>query len=162
MKKMSKAFKFTDADIEILKKDKYKAVWMGLLTMGLRISELKQLDYDTCLSNEILQIKSSKGSNSKIVKLTSLFKDALSTVNKETWDYYKQIDRTVYNRRLKRLLNRVGGVSTHSFRKTIANKYYIKYNDILRVKNILGHKSLSSTSYYLESNYIIDSDEVFI
>ena len=132
-----------------------------MLTMGLRISELPQLDYDTCLKYDTINIKSAKGSNSKVIKLSTTFKQYLGEINKEKWNKLKSLNRVGYNKRLKKLLNKGLGVSTHSFRKTIAYECYKKYNDILRVKNILGHKSLSSTSYYLESNFINDGEEYF-
>lgn len=156
-----KAIKFTESDIKILLNDKYKSVWVAMLTMGLRISELKQLEYEACLKYENINIKSAKGSNSKVVKVSQTFKQYLSEINKEKWDKLKSNSRFGYNKRLKKLLNKNMGVSTHSFRKSIAYECYKKYNDILRVKNILGHKSLSSTSYYLDSNFINDGDEYF-
>ena len=57
------------------------------------------------------------------------------------------------------LLNQSYCISCDHIKKL--NEDYKKYNDILRVKNILGHKSLSSTSYYLDSNFINDGDEYF-
>lgn len=45
------------------------------------------------------------------------------------------------------------GLSTHCFRKRIAKDVYEKSNfDIMAVKDVLGHASLTSTSAYLQGN----------
>ncbi len=48
------------------------------------------------------------------------------------------------------------GYSAHTFRHTAASLYFKKTGDILVVKNILGHKSISSTEIYLH----IDNQEL--
>jgi len=42
-----------------------------------------------------------------------------------------------------------GKVTTHSMRKTVANKVYSATNDLMLVKEVLGHKNLATTQQYL-------------
>ena len=47
-----------------------------------------------------------------------------------------------------------GKLATHTLRKTFAQRLYQKCNDIFMVKEMLGHKNVSTTQAYIGVNYI--------
>jgi len=63
-----------------------------------------------------------------------------------------RLSRVQAHRILKKAYERAGitgKVTTHSMRKTVANKVYSATNDLMLVKEVLGHKNLSTTQQYL-------------
>ena len=63
------------------------------------------------------------------------FKAAL----RRAWGYHK---KTVFGARFK--------IGLHGLRHTYAMRFFKKYNDIIMLKHVLGHKSLASTQRYVE------------
>lgn len=53
-----------------------------------------------------------------------------------------------------------GKIATHSLRKSFAQRVYEQSNDIYLVKELLGHKSVSTTQQYLGVNYADARDAV--
>ncbi len=47
-----------------------------------------------------------------------------------------------------------GKLATHTMRKTFAQRLYDKCNDIYMVKELLGHKNVSTTQAYIGVNYV--------
>ena len=47
-----------------------------------------------------------------------------------------------------------GKLATHTMRKTFAQRLYDKCNDIYVVKELLGHKNVSTTQAYIGINYV--------
>jgi len=63
-----------------------------------------------------------------------------------------RLSRVQVHRILKAAYERAfltGNVTTHSMRKTVANTVYSATSDLFVVKEILGHKNLSTTQQYL-------------
>lgn len=63
-----------------------------------------------------------------------------------------RLSRVQVHRILKEAYERAfltGNVTTHSMRKTVANAVYSATGDLFVVKEILGHKNLSTTQQYL-------------
>ena len=53
-----------------------------------------------------------------------------------------------------------GKIATHSLRKSFAQRVYEQSNDIYLVKELLGHKNVSTTQQYLGVNYADARDAV--
>ena len=63
-----------------------------------------------------------------------------------------RLSRVQVHRILKKVYQKAGltgKVTTHSMRKTVANKVYSATGDLLVVKEVLGHKNLATTQQYL-------------
>ena len=53
-----------------------------------------------------------------------------------------------------------GKLATHTLRKTFAQRVYQKCNDIFIVKELLGHRNVSTTQTYIGINYVTARDAV--
>ena len=53
-----------------------------------------------------------------------------------------------------------GKLATHTLRKTFAQRVYQKCNDIFIVKELLGHRNVSTTQAYIGVNYVTVRDAV--
>lgn len=132
---------------------------VGLMfSAGLRISSLLLIDYTCISSNLVITIKQLKGSNTLYAQ-PIYFRDVWRSIYEKKLSPFALYDRFFFYRLFKRydlvLKNGVGRNDsvTHAPRKYLANEMYAVENDIEAAKNALGHKSSSSTKYYINENY---------
>ena len=132
------------------------------LQTGMRLSELKNINIkDIDFENKTIKIVG-KGNEERIVYLNKV---AINTIKKylDTRDYNKNESLFVNkdnNRLSRKTIENICGqafklanieeynYTTHTLRHTAATYIYKETKDILVVKNILGHKRLSSTEIY--------------
>ena len=132
---------------------------VGLMfSAGLRISSLLLIDYTCISSNLVITIKQLKGSNTLYAQ-PIYYRDVWRKVYENKLSPFSLYDRFFFYRLFKRydlvLKNGPGRNDsvTHSPRKYLANEMYAVDNDLDTAKNALGHKSASSTKYYINENY---------
>ena len=139
--------------------DKNIVAGVGLMfSAGLRISSLLMIDYNCISSNLVITIKQKKGSNT-IYAQPIYFREVWRTIYENKLSPFSLYDRFFFYRLFKRydlvLKNGTGRNDsvTHAPRKYLANELYSQENDIQVAKDALGHKSISSTKYYINENY---------
>ena len=132
---------------------------VGLMfSAGLRISSLLLIDYTCISSNLVITIKQLKGSNTLYAQ-PIYYRDVWRKVYDNKLSPFTLYDRFFFYRLFKRydlvLKNGAGRNDsvTHAPRKYLANEMYSVENDIQAAKSALGHKSSSSTKYYINENY---------
>jgi integrase len=151
------------------------AILQTLKETGIRIGELTQLtplDLDT--ERKTLSITPEKGSNPRILPISDKLITMLKNLPKDPRATYKTLFQPhkdtlrdyLCNQRkaiAKRLNNpRLKEISFHTLRHWKGTTEYHKTKDIIHVKTVLGHKSITSTLIYinLESAlYLTTSDE---
>jgi integrase len=74
--------------------------------------------------------------------------------NETWWKCYYRYWKELKNKSRKTKLVGDFGVSFHWIRTTRAIKFYKKYKDLMKVKNLLGHKSIQTTQRYVEEGEI--------
>ena len=171
----------TDEEIQnvydALESKRDKALFILGTRSGLRISELLSLtikdvtEYGQVGSQVTVAKKNTKGKvESKTLPLTETAKQVLSDYIEgrtnmseplfKSTKSNRAITRMQAHRILKGAFNALklsGKVATHSMRKSYARKVHVALgNDILKTQIALCHKSLSSTSSYLQ----VDKEEV--
>lgn len=139
------------------KKSKYAVVFGLMYELGLRHSELKRIDTSKLLSSGVVYITSSKGSNNQLRNISKPLLAQLRMVGLQKLNRLIGITLHGLNKALKSLLGGDLGVSTHSLRKTIAQQVYKATKDIMAVSKLLRHKTITSTQYYLNSLFDVDS-----
>lgn len=121
---------------------------------GARISDLLRVRRSDITQNLYVNIRQCKGSLPLVVKLSD---------NCEFWQQYRSgaftdisgFNKNYFYRLYKRfniqIYNGVGRNSsvTHVFRKELANEVFAASGEIVSAQSALGHKSSSSTMYYL-------------
>ena len=139
--------------------DKNIVAGVGLMfSAGLRISSLLMIDYTCISSNLVITIKQKKGSNT-IYAQPIYFREVWRSIYENKLSPFDLYDRFFFYRLFKRydlvLKNGAGRNDsvTHAPRKYLANEMYGPENDLEAAKNALGHKSISSTKYYVNENY---------
>ena len=139
--------------------DKTVVAGVGLMfSAGLRISSLLMIDYTCISSNLVITIKQKKGSNT-IYAQPIYYREVWRTIYENKLSPFGLYDRFFFYRLFKRydlvLKNGAGRNDsvTHAPRKYLANEMYSAQNDLEAAKNALGHKSISSTKYYVNENY---------
>lgn len=139
--------------------DKNLVAGVGLMfSAGLRISSLLLIDYTCISSNLVITIKQLKGSNTLYAQ-PIYYRDVWRKVYENKLSPFSLYDRFFFYRLFKRydlvLKNGVGRNDsvTHAPRKYLANELYSAENDLQVAKDALGHKSISSTKYYIDSNF---------
>ena len=135
------------------------AAGVGLMfSAGLRISSLLMIDYTCISSNLVITIKQKKGSNT-IYAQPVYFREVWRDIYENKLSPFELYDRFFFYRLFKRydlvLKNGTGRNDsvTHAPRKYLANELYSAENDIQVAKDALGHKSVSSTKYYVDANF---------
>ena len=139
--------------------DKNIVAGVGLMfSAGLRISSLLMIDYTCISSNLVITIKQLKGSNT-IYAQPIYYREVWRSIYENKLSPFRLYDRFFFYRLFKRYnLVKKNGVGrndsvTHAPRKYLANELYSAENDIQVARNALGHKSVSSTKYYIDSNF---------
>lgn len=146
---------------------KHKAILMLIYSAGLRVSEAANLmikDIDSC--NMTIKVRQGKG---KKDRFTILSEKLLATLRR----YYKQYKpvkwlfsgmvssnpittrtiQTVFKNKCSeaKILKDVG---VHCLRHSFATHLLEQGTDLVRIRNLLGHKSLKTTSIYLHTAQI--------
>lgn len=130
-----------------------------LIRTGMRGEELMRITYDDIdLRAQSLQIHAAKGSNDRVVPLK---KSVLNALNDRLRDapLFSGVKPSAIKKRLrislKRIMFKVLGqgyqdLSLHSLRASFALNIYSNAGfDLLLVKELLGHKKLESTMFYV-------------
>jgi integrase len=162
----------TEIDQLIASGSKKTATLLQLLKeTGARIGEaqnLKWTDLDTV--RKTIHITPEKGSNPRILPTSTKLIAMLNLIPKThelIFPTLKKSIRTNYdalrNRTALKLSNpRINQIKLHTFRHWKATMEYHKTKDIIKVKNILGHKEIKSTMKYINieaSIFLTESDE---
>lgn len=139
--------------------DKNIVAGVGLMfSAGLRISSLLMIDHTCISSNLVITIKQKKGSNT-IYAQPIYYREVWRSIYENKLSPFALYDRFFFYRLFKRydlvLKNGAGRNDsvTHAPRKYLANELYSAENDMQVAKEALGHKSISSTKYYINENF---------
>ncbi len=149
--------------ITTIKNPKYRSIFQLMYSSGLRISETTNLyvtDIDS--SRMLIRVRSGKGDKDRYVPLSNralidlrdyylLFRTKLFLFEGRTSD--KAISNRAIQHKLKKITKEfdIKDFTCHHFRHCFAVHSLEAGCDILEVKQLLGHSSLSSTSRYLQS-----------
>lgn len=150
----------TDAEVTAikgcLKTPEEVALFVLGIRTGFRISELLSLTWNDVGPDTVTVRRANmKGKHaSRTVPLHPEAKEALNLLRGITCgDKPFTLNRFQYHRRLKaatKAAGVVGRVSSHSMRKTLAQRVYIKSGkDLIATQRALGHKSPVATQHYL-------------
>lgn len=121
---------------------------------GIRINDLRRIERKNILSTGVIIVPQSKGSESLLCAIVEDrefwlgYKSGLYTdIKIFTYSFFYKL----YRRYGLSIYSETGGNSsvTHSARKSLARSLYSETNDISISQSALGHKSASSTMYYL-------------
>lgn len=143
---------------------KVKAICSLMYGSGLRVSEVRRLKYhDISRKNMQIYIRPSKSRHDRyaILSKTTL------TILTEYWKVYdkpmellfpntkgeKAISTQVVDYQIKLHLKRLGwseNLSAHSFRHAFGTHLYENGTDLLTIQKLLGHKSINSTTIYVQ------------
>lgn len=148
---------------------------------GFRVSELLSIKVSDCIQHDAIRDTLTvtrsrmKGKRaSRTIPLHSEAKRAIAhlileynlTPESYLFQSRKGINQPIeprqVNRILKAAVNRLGlagSISSHSMRKTLANRVYLASGkDIIATRDALGHSNSSSTSHYLAvSQEVVDA-----
>lgn len=145
---------------------KQKAMVAVMYSSGLRIGEVCHLRYeDINRTNMKVHILHSKNRQERFAPLSKYALDILTEYwfecDKPTgWLFPKQtdpdrpIDTFFLSRHIHEHEERLGWpkrITCHSFRHALGTHLYENGTDLLTIKSILGHKSLTSTTIYVHS-----------
>ena len=143
------------------------AILEMLYATGLRLSELLSINiYDIDRKNEMVKVMG-KGGKERIVPIGKValnsIESYLKKLGKSIRSSYedplfvnrkgKRLPKRTLQRRIKKYLEvTMGGGTVHTLRHTFATHLVNSGADILTVKELLGHSSLSSTQHYTRLN----------
>jgi integrase/recombinase XerD len=140
--------------------NKKTAAFLQLLKeTGMRRGEawsLRWIDFN--LENRTVRVTPEKGSNPRMLKISSKLTAMLKLVQQDKPKPFngslKHFARSYRRQRKKashKLQNqRINQITFHTFRHWKATMEYHRTKDILRVKQLLGHKSIQSTMLYTQ------------
>lgn len=151
-------------------------VLQTLKETGMRIGELTQLkpiDIDT--ERKVVSVTPEKGSNPRILPISdkliaminNLTRDPRATYDTVFQPHKDTLRGYLCNQRkaIAQKLNnpRLAKIGFHTLRHWKGTMEYHKIRDIMHVKTVLGHKSVTSTMIYinLESALFLQTDENF-
>ena len=121
------------------------------LQTGIRLSELANIKVeDINLMDQFIKING-KGGNQRQIYISNKTKEMIQEYLKEykPTEYLFGIKRREIQYIVTQAMKKLGiKGSTHTLRHTIATKMYEQTQDILLVKEFLGHKSIESTQLY--------------
>lgn len=138
-----------DIIIKAIKREDYKDAVRVMSCLGLRVSELNSYE----VKGEVIEVKG-KGEKKRKINIRLLGK-----VIDLDLKAIERVAKTPVNIAcLKVAINRLSkkspissGFSCHSFRHYFSHDYYAKSgNDILKLRDLLGHCSISITDHYLK------------
>lgn len=152
-----------------------KLLLVLLFSTGIRISEACALSYrDICRDNNVIRIRPGKGRRERLVPLTDEVLCSLTSYFRETSQLCRSQNAPVpgkdslifrfsdgmspanpnYLRRVFQRIVKQAGLeeqhyTPHSCRHFFALQVYLQKSDLIQVKELLGHHSLSATEVYL-------------
>ncbi|MCP3663639.1 MAG: tyrosine-type recombinase/integrase [Gammaproteobacteria bacterium] len=147
-----------------------RAIMEVMYATGIRLSELIHIEVDhVSLKDKVIQIRKGKGNKQRVVPLGNHAADCLKTYITQVRPWYvrkrikerllfiTQYGNPLTQGNLNGLLNRYrrqAGIkkstSPHMFRRTCATHLILKGVDIRYVQELLGHKYLRTTQYYIK------------
>ena len=143
------------------------AILETLYATGLRLSELLSLNIcDVDKNTEMVKVMG-KGGKERIVPIGRIALNSINMYLENTGRSLRtdfddplftnkkgiRLPKRTLQRRVKRyLLTTMGGGSVHTLRHTFATHLIDRGADMLTVKELLGHSSLSSTQHYTQLN----------
>jgi len=154
--------------IQSLPNLKHKAVISTMYSAGLRVGEVCHLKYsDINRKNMTIHVSSSKNRSERYTILAKNTLDILTQywydygkptdwLFPSTWGNQKPIVSFTVNRFVNDHLTRLGWsqhLNCHSFRHSFATHLYENGVDLLTIKNLLGHKSLNSSTIYVHLGF---------
>lgn len=129
---------------------------------GLRRTEARELNVkDLDLENQLLYIRKGKGKKRRVIPFTKQVKNDieffLSNENNNTGKVLNSSGDKIY-REFRKLLEESGlmkdtGFTLHCLRHTIATQLLEQGMELEKVRDFLGHQSLSTTQIYTRINY---------
>jgi len=132
---------------------------------GARFSEALHLEWtDIDFENQIVNITPKKGSNPRMLRLSSELINMLNRLPKKSSKIFGGITPSglktnLWNSRKRvahKLSNpRINKITFHSLRHWKATMEYHQTRDILHVKKILGHRSIQNTMKYIDLEHAI-------
>jgi integrase len=138
---------------------------------GTRKGEALQAKWtDIDIERKTITIKAEKGSNSRILPISDTLINQFSKLKRTNDKIFNVSDKSINNTFIevrKRTAERTGNtrflrIHLHTFRHWKATMEYHKTKDIIHVKQLLGHKSITSTMTYInieQALYNYNSDE---
>jgi len=147
-----------------------------LMETALRLSEACNLEWkDIDLQRRIIVFnKPLKNGKPRIFNISSKLQNMISKLprnNEYLFETNKKVTRqTVFCKARKRLANKLDNprllrISFHTFRHWKATMEYHKTKDILRVKELLGHRNLDTSLLYIQLEKALfqnESDEFIV
>ncbi|MGQ9744331.1 MAG: tyrosine-type recombinase/integrase, partial [Candidatus Bathycorpusculaceae bacterium] len=135
------------------------AAYLQLLKeTGIRSGEASKLRWtDIDFENGILRVTPEKGSNPRILKISSRLIAMLNTLPKDVVTIFPNVTvmRKSFVRQRGRLAKKLQNprliqITFHTFRHWKATMEYAKTKDILHVMKVLGHKNIKNTLIYTQ------------
>jgi integrase len=138
---------------------------------GIRTIEARKAEWtDIDTERKTIRIRPAKGSNPRILPITDKLIGMLNRLPKKTNKIFNAQNKTIRDnftdqRKLiaEKLQNpRLLQIHFHTLRHWKATIEYHKTKDILHVKRILGHKSVTSTEIYInieQATFLIEADD---
>jgi len=149
--------------IDTLPNLKHKAIVSLMYSAGLRVSEVCSLKYSD-ISRENMSIRIARCKN-RAERFAILSANALKILTQYWYEYgkprgwlfpgtpeHKPIVSFTANRIVNSHIDRLGWsqeINCHSFRHAFGTHLYENGTDLLTIKQLLGHKSLNSTTLYV-------------
>ena len=132
---------------------------------GVRFSEAVYLEWtDVNLESQTVNITPKKGSNPRMLRISSELINMLNRLPKKSNRIFGEISPTTLRTNLwnsrKRVAHklsnpRIGKITFHSLRHWKATMEYHQTKDILHVKKILGHRSIQNTMQYIDIEHAL-------
>lgn len=139
--------------------------------LGYRISELLSIKVSDCFQHgiirNVLTVQRSKMKGKRVSRSVPLHNDAKQAIERLVKYYGLSQDDYLFRsrqgvlsvRQANRIINETvkalelqGKISSHSLRKSFANRVFIASGkDLMITRDALGHSNVSSTSHYLQS-----------
>ena len=149
--------------LNVTKNPKHHAIFMTVYGAGLRVSEVAQLTIDDIDSHaHVICVQQGKGKKDRYVPLSARLLGELRAY----WKYDKPLYWLFPGNNIKQPITRHGiqdafkkakikahitkRVSIHSLRHCFATHLLESGMDIVHIKQLLGHRSLSTTSRYTQ------------
>jgi site-specific recombinase XerD len=128
-----------------------KLIIYMFLTTGIRLNELAEIRIEN-IKNKIIKIQG-KGDKERNVYINEKLSNMIHEYSEAPEGKLFNISRSTIQYIIKSALKKLGYKgSTHTLRHTAATIMYKQTNDILLVKEFLGHKSINSTQIYTHMN----------
>jgi integrase len=151
----------TEQEIDSLisaSRNKTATLLQFLKETGARIGEARKLLWiNIDLERKTVYITAEKGSNSRILPISTKLIGMLNSLPKTNERIFPQTEHSIRvvftqlrNRTAEKLNNpRLNSIHLHTFRHWKGTTEYHKTKDIIHVKTILGHKNIENTLIYI-------------